>query len=67
MNNLGLNQLTNLEAAHTALELELQTLRRRAHLTPTEEQRANVLQKEKLRTKDRIRVLRMQAQRVRRP
>lgn len=63
MNNLGLNQLGNLEAAHSALELELQALGRRPHMTPTEEQRAKFLKKQKLRTKDRIRVLRMQAQR----
>lgn len=57
-------QLTNLEATHNALDGELQALRRRAHLTPAEEQRAKVLKKEKLWAKDRIRVLRLRAKRT---
>jgi hypothetical protein len=52
-----IEQLSSLKVAHQTLEGELQTLRRRAHLTPIEEQRARIIKKQKLRTKDCIRVL----------
>jgi hypothetical protein len=65
MNDVAPNQLSTLEAAHSALDLELQALRRRPHMTPSEEQRAKVLKKQKLRAKDRIRVLRSGVRRTR--
>jgi uncharacterized protein YdcH (DUF465 family) len=49
--------LTRLEEAHRSLELELANLTRRTHLTPEEEVRARAIKKQKLKTKDRIRVL----------
>ncbi len=53
----GDQQLERLRAAHRNLDSELHRLTRHAHLTPSEEQRARVLKKEKLRTKDSIRLL----------
>jgi hypothetical protein len=50
-------EIQRLQSAHATLKFELQSLSRRAHLTPTEEQRAREIKKEKLRTKDRLRVL----------
>lgn len=51
------NQLEVLQAKHQLLEAELHGLSRRAYLTPGEQQRTRVLKKEKLKAKDRIRVL----------
>lgn len=51
------NQLEALHARHQVLEAELNNLARRAYLTPTEQQRSRVLKKEKLRAKDRMRIL----------
>lgn len=57
MNIPPTEQLRSLKDNHERLKGELKTLNRRAHLTPTEEERAREIKKEKLRTKDRIRVL----------
>jgi hypothetical protein len=51
------NQLEALNARHQLLEAELSNLGRRAYLTPIEQQRSRVLKKEKLRAKDRMRIL----------
>jgi uncharacterized protein YdcH (DUF465 family) len=51
------NQLMRLENAHRSLAEELEQLTRRAHLTPTEIERTAFLKKQKLQTKDKIRVL----------
>jgi hypothetical protein len=51
------NHLEALHARHQLLETELNHLARRAYLTPTEQQRSRVLKKEKLRAKDRMRLL----------
>lgn len=50
-------QLMRLQQAHRSLEAELEDLTRRAYLTPGEEVRARAIKKQKLRTKDRMRVL----------
>ena len=50
-------QLERLRTAHRDLDDELLRLTRRAHMTPAEEQRVRVIKKEKLRTKDSIRLL----------
>lgn len=50
-------RLAYLRATHAALEHELSALTKRAYLTPHEQQRTRVLKKEKLHTKDRIRLL----------
>jgi hypothetical protein len=50
-------QLEALHARHRLLENELSTLARRAYLTPSEQQRSRELKKEKLRAKDRMRIL----------
>jgi uncharacterized protein YdcH (DUF465 family) len=50
-------QLMRLENAHRSLAEELDQLARRAHLTPAERERANFLKKQKLQTKDKIRVM----------
>lgn len=49
--------LVRLQQAHRSLEAELEDLTRRAYLTPNEEARARAIKKQKLRTKDRMRVL----------
>jgi hypothetical protein len=53
----AIHQLEALQVKHQLLESELNGLSRRAYLTPSEEQRTRILKKEKLRAKDRIRVL----------
>lgn len=53
----AVEQLSSLKLTHQQLEVELEALRRRSHLTPHEEQRARIIKKQKLRAKDRIRVL----------
>jgi hypothetical protein len=58
-------RLSTLKVQHERLELELENLHRRAHLTPTEEMRARVIKKQKLQTKDHIRLLISQARKVR--
>lgn len=50
-------ELNRLQSAHRNLETELHMLNRRGHLTPSEQQRVRIIKKEKLRAKDRIRVL----------
>lgn len=50
--------LESLQAKHRELDLQIRHLERRAHLTPTEQQHAVVLKKQKLATKDRIFALR---------
>lgn len=50
-------ELNRLKSAHQTLETELHMLNRRAHLTPAEQQRARIIKKQKLKAKDRIRVL----------
>ncbi len=50
-------QLEYLRATHATLNNELELLNRRAYLTPAEQQRTRVIKKEKLRTKDRMRLL----------
>jgi hypothetical protein len=47
-------QLTMLRRAHEQLDRELTALRRKAHMTPSEERRSRVIRKHKLRTKDLI-------------
>jgi hypothetical protein len=54
-------EIQRLQSAHATLKFELQTLSRRAHLTPAEEERARQIKKEKLLTKDRLRVLALRA------
>lgn len=44
--------LASLRTVHAQLDRELAALRRRAHLTPSEERRTRVLRKQKLRAKD---------------
>lgn len=61
MNTPPIEQLDTLKANHARLDSELQSLHRRGHLTPSEQERARIIKKEKLRTKDRIRVLATQA------
>jgi hypothetical protein len=51
------SQLEALTQRHRLLEAELNTLARRAHPTPAEEQRTRILKKEKLRAKDTMRIL----------
>jgi hypothetical protein len=53
----GTKQMDYLRTAHAMLNDELESLNRRAYLTPSEQQRTRVIKKEKLRTKDRIRLL----------
>jgi hypothetical protein len=54
-------QLVRLQQAHHSLEAELEGLTRRAYLTPSEETRARAIKKQKLQTKDRMRVLKTRA------
>ena len=58
-------RLSSLKVQHEQLEHELSALRRRAHLTPSEEMRARVIKKQKLQTKDHIRLLMSHARNVR--
>lgn len=51
------NRLDQLRATHTTLERELNALNRRTYLTPAEQQRTRVIKKEKLKTKDTIRLM----------
>lgn len=53
----GDQQLERLRTMHRTLDSELLSLTRRAHMTPAEEQRVRVIKKEKLRTKDSMRLL----------
>jgi hypothetical protein len=53
----AIHQLEVLQVKHQRLETELDGLSRRAYLTPSEEERTRILKKEKLRAKDRIRIL----------
>lgn len=50
-------EIQRLQSAHATLKFELQALSKRAHLTPAEQERARQIKKEKLQTKDRLRVL----------
>lgn len=54
-------EIERLKTTHATLKTELEELRRRAYLTPTEEYRARELKKEKLKTKDRLRLLSQKA------
>lgn len=54
---IAAKRLDQLRATHTTLERELDTLNRRAYLTPAEQQRTRVIKKEKLKTKDSIRLM----------
>lgn len=54
-------EMQRLQSAHETLKFELQMLSKRAHLTPTEQERARQIKKEKLLTKDRLRVLSLRA------
>jgi uncharacterized protein YdcH (DUF465 family) len=54
-------EIERLQNTHATLKTELESLRRRAYLTPAEEFRARELKKEKLKAKDRIRVLSQRA------
>lgn len=47
-----IEQLRTLRSAHQELDRELLELRRRRHMTPSEERRTLVLRKQKLRVKD---------------
>jgi hypothetical protein len=47
-------QLSILKRVHQDLERELELLRRRPRMTPTEERRSRVIRKQKLRMKDLI-------------
>jgi hypothetical protein len=57
-------KLSSLKVTHEALESELSALRKRPHMTPKEEMRARAIKKQKLVTKDRIRVLAAAARRT---
>ena len=50
-------ELEHLRHVHRNLEVELKNITRHAYLTPHEQQRIRVLKKEKLRTKDKMRLL----------
>jgi hypothetical protein len=50
-------RLDHLRQTHAVLEHELDTLARRAYLTPAEQHRTRIIKKEKLKTKDKIRLL----------
>lgn len=52
-----IQEIERLKNTHASLKTELQELRRRVYLTPSEEFRARELKKEKLRAKDRLRML----------
>jgi DNA-binding transcriptional regulator GbsR (MarR family) len=54
-------EIQRLQSTHATLKFELQSLSKRAHLTPAEQERARQIKKEKLLTKDRLRVLSMRA------
>lgn len=54
-------EIERLQRTHANLKTELEMLRRRAYLTPSEEYRARELKKQKLLAKDRLRVLTQQA------
>ncbi len=54
-------EIERLKSTHASLKGELQELRRRAYLTPSEEYRARELKKEKLKAKDRLRMLTQRA------
>lgn len=54
-------EIERLQNTHASLKTELESLRRRAYLTPAEEFRARELKKEKLKAKDRIRILSQRA------
>lgn len=54
-------EIERLKITHASLKGELEELRRRAYLTPNEEFRARELKKEKLQTKDRLRILTQRA------
>jgi hypothetical protein len=51
-------QIEWLERQHRGLDAQVSVLMRRAHLTPTEQQRARELKKQRLNTKDRLAALR---------
>lgn len=51
-------RLYDLERQHRGLDAELEVLRRRAYLTPIEQETARELKKRKLNAKDRIAALR---------
>lgn len=48
------SRLTKLKRLHRLLEFELKSLMRRGHMTPSEQLRATVIKKEKLKAKDEI-------------
>lgn len=54
-------EIERLQNTHATLKMELESLRRKAYLTPSEEYRARELKKEKLRAKDRLRLLSQRA------
>lgn len=54
-------EIEHLRKTHQCLKGELQLLSRRAYLTPSEQERARILKKEKLRAKDRLRLLMQRA------
>lgn len=56
------DELERLQVAHHNLDRELKSITRHAYLTPHEQQRARVIKKEKLRTKDKMRLLMTRAQ-----
>jgi hypothetical protein len=47
-----IEQLRTLRSAHQELDRELLELRRKRHMTPSEERRSLVIRKQKLRVKD---------------
>jgi uncharacterized protein YdcH (DUF465 family) len=51
-------QIEWLERQHRGLDAQVAVLMRRAHLTPTEQQRARELKKQRLSAKDRLAALR---------
>ncbi len=56
-NTSATERLTRLQILHTHLESELRSLTRRGHMTPSEQLRAQVIKKEKLKAKDEIQIL----------
>jgi hypothetical protein len=57
MTERQVTRLHDLEQQHRGLDAELEALRRRAYLTPLEQETARALKKRKLDAKDRIAAL----------
>lgn len=58
MNTLApVTRLEKLQQLHRCLESELKSLTRRGHMTPSEQLRAQVIKKEKLKAKDEISII----------